>query len=55
MATMTVILVWGQDVESYKKCTQRTFSYGWASDPVNHKKTHRIYCLEGLNLRRKRP
>ncbi|WP_225906041.1 IS3 family transposase [Salmonella enterica] len=24
---------------------------GW---PVNHKKTHRIYCLEGLNLRRKR-
>ena len=25
---------------------------GW---PVNHKKTHRIYCLEGLNLRRKRP
>lgn len=25
---------------------------GWR---VNHKKTHRIYCLEGLNLRRKRP
>lgn len=25
---------------------------GW---PVNHKKTHRIYCQEGLNLRRKRP
>ncbi|WP_440515063.1 IS3 family transposase [Serratia sarumanii] len=25
---------------------------GWL---VNHKKTHRIYCLEGLNLRRKRP
>ncbi|WP_448692717.1 IS3 family transposase [Salmonella enterica] len=25
---------------------------GW---PVNHKKTHRIYCLEGLNLHRKRP
>ncbi|EDZ9581621.1 IS3 family transposase [Salmonella enterica subsp. enterica serovar Kentucky] len=25
---------------------------GW---PVNHKKTHRIYCPEGLNLRRKRP
>ncbi|BEN66695.1 hypothetical protein SMKC072_45170 [Serratia marcescens] len=25
---------------------------GW---PVNQKKTHRIYCLEGLNLRRKRP
>ncbi|WP_159189102.1 IS3 family transposase, partial [Klebsiella pneumoniae] len=25
---------------------------GW---PVNHKKTHRIYCLEGLNLRKKRP
>lgn len=24
---------------------------GWR---VNHKKTHRIYCLEGLNLRRKR-
>lgn len=24
---------------------------GWL---VNHKKTHRIYCLEGLNLRRKR-
>ncbi|EGX3499913.1 IS3 family transposase [Salmonella enterica] len=23
--------------------------------PVNHKKTHRIYCPEGLNLRRKRP
>ena len=22
---------------------------------VNHKKTRRIYCLEGLNLRRKRP
>ncbi|WP_270448799.1 integrase core domain-containing protein, partial [Klebsiella pneumoniae] len=21
----------------------------------NHKKTHRIYCLEGLNLRKKRP
>ena len=25
---------------------------GW---PVNHKKTHRIYCLEGLNLRKKCP
>ncbi|EAT7400402.1 IS3 family transposase [Salmonella enterica subsp. enterica serovar Bonariensis] len=25
---------------------------GWQ---VNHKKTHRIYCQEGLNLRRKRP
>jgi len=25
---------------------------GWL---VNHKKTHRIYCLEGLNLRSKRP
>lgn len=25
---------------------------GWL---VNHKKTHRIYYLEGLNLRRKRP
>ncbi len=25
---------------------------GW---PVNHKKTHLIYCLKGLNLRRKRP
>ncbi|HAG5358933.1 TPA: transposase [Salmonella enterica] len=25
---------------------------GW---PVNHKKTPRIYCQEGLNLRRKRP
>lgn len=25
---------------------------GWL---VNHKKTHRIYCLEVLNLRRKRP
>ena len=25
---------------------------GW---PVNHKKTHRIYCLEGLNLRKKAP
>ncbi|HCD1367031.1 MULTISPECIES: IS3 family transposase [Klebsiella] len=25
---------------------------GW---PVNHKKTHRIYCLEGLNLRKERP
>lgn len=25
---------------------------GWR---VNHKKTHRIYCLEGLNLHRKRP
>ncbi|OVT68142.1 hypothetical protein BME38_17370 [Klebsiella pneumoniae] len=25
---------------------------GW---PVNLKKTHRIYCLEGLNLRKKRP
>lgn len=25
---------------------------GWL---VNHKKTHRIYCLEGLNLRTKRP
>lgn len=23
--------------------------------PVNHKKTHRIYCLEDLNLRRTRP
>jgi hypothetical protein len=22
---------------------------------INDKKTHRIYCLEGLNLRRKRP
>ena len=22
---------------------------------INHKKTHRIYCEEGLNLRRKRP
>jgi transposase InsO family protein len=22
---------------------------------INYKKTHRIYCLEGLNLRRKRP
>ena len=25
---------------------------GWL---VNHKRTHRIYCLEGLNLRTKRP
>lgn len=25
---------------------------GWL---INHKKTHRIYCEEGLNLRRKRP
>lgn len=25
---------------------------GWV---INHKKTHRIYCQEGLNLRRKRP
>ena len=25
---------------------------GW---PLNHKETHRIYCLKGLNLRRKRP
>lgn len=25
---------------------------GWL---INHKKTHRIYCDEGLNLRRKRP
>jgi len=25
---------------------------GWL---VNHKKTHRIYCLEGLNLRSKSP
>lgn len=25
---------------------------GWI---INHKKTHRIYCEEGLNLRRKRP
>ncbi len=25
---------------------------GWL---INHKKTHRIYCLEGLNLRSKRP
>jgi hypothetical protein len=25
---------------------------GWL---VNHKKTHRIYCLEGLNLRSKQP
>lgn len=25
---------------------------GWL---INHKKTHRIYCLEGLNLRTKRP
>ncbi len=25
---------------------------GWL---VNHKKTHRIYCLDGLNLRSKRP
>jgi len=25
---------------------------GWG---INHKKTHRIYCEEGLNLRRKRP
>jgi putative transposase len=25
---------------------------GWL---VNNKKTHRIYCLEGLNLRRRRP
>lgn len=25
---------------------------GWL---VNHKRTHRIYCLEGLNLRAKRP
>ncbi len=25
---------------------------GW---PVNQKKAHRIYCLEGLNLRKKRP
>ncbi len=25
---------------------------GWR---INHKKTHRICCLEGLNLRRKRP
>lgn len=25
---------------------------GWQ---INHKKTHWIYCLEGLNLRRKRP
>jgi putative transposase len=25
---------------------------GW---PINHKKTHRIYCEEGLNLRRRRP
>ncbi|MFL9151012.1 IS3 family transposase [Escherichia coli] len=25
---------------------------GWL---INYKKTHRIYCLEGLNLRRKRP
>jgi putative transposase len=25
---------------------------GWV---INHKKTHRIYCEEGLNLRRKRP
>ncbi len=25
---------------------------GW---PVNHKKTNRIYCLEGLSLRKKRP
>jgi Transposase. len=25
---------------------------GWL---VNHNKTHRIYCLEGLNLHRKRP
>ncbi len=25
---------------------------GWA---INHKKTYRIYCEEGLNLRRKRP
>jgi len=24
---------------------------GWL---INHKKTHRIYCEEGLNLRRKR-
>ncbi|HCI6753670.1 TPA: hypothetical protein NPP81_003957 [Klebsiella quasipneumoniae subsp. quasipneumoniae] len=24
---------------------------GWQ---INHKKTHRIYCLKGLNLRRKR-
>ena len=23
--------------------------------PVNHKKTNRIYCLESLNLRKKRP
>ena len=28
---------------------------GVDSWPVNHKKTHRIYCLEGLNLWRKRP
>lgn len=25
---------------------------GWL---INHKKTHQIYCLEGLNLRTKRP
>ncbi|HIE2216996.1 TPA: hypothetical protein ACXK2T_002356 [Serratia marcescens] len=25
---------------------------GWL---VNHKKAHRIYCLEGLNVRTKRP
>ena len=25
---------------------------GWV---INHKKTYRIYCEEGLNLRRKRP
>jgi len=25
---------------------------GW---PINHKKTYRIYCEEGLNLRRRRP
>ena len=25
---------------------------GWL---INHKKTHRIYCEEGLNLRRRRP
>jgi len=25
---------------------------GWV---INHKKTHRVYCEEGLNLRRKKP
>ncbi|KHS90529.1 transposase [Pectobacterium brasiliense] len=35
-----------------REIAETRIRYGWL---VNHKKTHRIYCLEELNLRAKRP